>query len=500
MYHPPSKKVRLWRHFSAITIMTLVVLVGVAVLTSLTLGYRFNQKDGRIEQGGILQLNSQPSGATVTINNTPFGSQTPTKLVSRPGDYAITLNRDGYRQWQKTIPIQAGNITWVTYPRLIPQVLTPEKQVSFPASTGSALASPSSKRYAIVSQPNTPMVTLATLDSEKVTTKDYILPQTFYTAPTEEHPDSTFTIESWTGDEKRILLKHTYGDGQHEWLILDLAKPEDSLNVNRMFGLSSTVEKPVFSEGNGSVIYALVDDAVRILNLRDETMSRPLVEQAVDFRLYGDGFVLYVANSVNDSEGAKPSQHVGYVKKGYPEPRIVKTLDYDGVHNAQFAVGKYYDKYYYLVSHGHKAELFASAAMPDNHTSRLSLKSVYEFKLDKPIIDINVTGSGQFATVQDGYGFATYNLEVNQASSTRFAEGSNPLPQKLSYLDGYLLWGSRDGQLRTYEFDGANQQDIMPIIPELGATLSPSAKYLYGFAHDNGEIALMRVQLLDIKP
>lgn len=495
MYHPPSKRVRFWRRFSVIAIMWVAVISGVIVLTALTLGYGFNQKDGRIEQGGILQLDSEPTGAAITINNAPFSSETPTKLVSQPGDYAVTMNKPGYRQWQKTVPIQAGNITWVAYPRLIPKKLTPTKVATFAATTSSALASPSSKRYAVLPNPATPSVTVASLDVEEVKTADYALPHDLYTQPSEGQAQSTFAIESWTGDEKKILLDHVYGDAKtHEWIILNLDKPEESVNINRTFGIDTPIIKPLFSRNDGSVLYAIVGDSVRILNLHDETMSRPLVENAVDFRLYGDEFVLYVAQGSD-----KVTQQVGYVKKDYKKPRVVKTVPYDGLHNAQFDAGKYYSKYYYLVSNGTHAELFAGSVMPNDSESSLSLKSVYKVDLAQPILDTNVTDNGQFATVQDGSSFATHNLETSQSSKSSLAEGAAPLPQKLKYLDGYLLWGTRNGLLHTYEFDGANQQDIMPIVPELGATLSPSAKYLYAFAHEGNAIVLTRVQLLDIK-
>lgn len=478
--------------------MTVVVLCGVAILTALTLGYGFNEKDGRIEQGGILQIGSTPSAASVTINGTLFGSQTPTKLVSQPGDYALTINRPGYRQWQQTVPIQAGNITWATYARLIPQNITPENVASFPASLKSAITSPSSKRYAALPRPDSPVVTIAMLDSETVTTKEYAVPAGIYTEPSHEHPASLFTLTNWTGDEKSILMNHSYGDNQQEWLILNLAEPEKSININRALGLGSDVTNPIFSEGDGSELYALVGDTVRVINISEATVSRPIVERAVDFRLYSDKFVLYVAN--DEAADNTPVQHVGYVKKDYKKPRIVKTVPYDGVHSAQFDVGKYYDKYYYLVSHGRQSELLSASNMPNDSTSQLALVRVATLELGHAIIDTNVTDSGQFATVQDGYEFATYNLETNHLSTAQFAKEAEASPQKLRYLDGYLLWGTRAGQLRTYEFDGANQQDIMSVIPELGATLSPSAKYLYAFAPHGNEIALTRAQLLDINP
>lgn len=498
MYHPPSKKVRFWRRLSVIAVMSAAVVCGVIILTALTLGYGFNEKDGRIEQGGILQMGSAPSGASITVNGTAFGSQTPTKLVSQPGDYAVTMNKTGYRQWQKTVPIQAGNITWVAYPRLIPEKLTPKKVASFAPTTASALASPSSKYYGVLSNPSEPTLTVAALDSEEVKTTEYVLPQDMYAqveTPADGPQHSTFTIESWSGNEKKVLLNHMYGpDNLHEWIILNLDKPEESVNINRVFGLDANVTKPVFSENDGSALYALVGDSVRVLSLHDGTMSRPLVDRAVDFRLYGDRYVLYVAAGDDAT-----TQKVGYVKKEYKQPRVVKVVPFDGVHNAQIDAGKYYDTYHYLVSYGLHTELFSSAAAMDESQKPLRLKSVYKADFAQPIIDTNMTDNGQFATIQDGVSFATYNLEVSQASQTPLVEGSAPLPQKLRYLDGYLLWGVRNGILHTYEFDGANQQDLMPVLPELGATLSPSAKYLYSFVREDGAVVLNRVQMLDIK-
>lgn len=474
--------------------MTTAVVVGVAILTATTLGYRFNRSDGSIEQGGILQLGSKPTGASVTINDTPFGSLTTTKLVSQPGDYKVTMDRAGYRQWHKTVPIQSGNITWVTYPRLIPNDLTPQKTISFAGTAKSAVSSGSSKRYAILPDPVSPRAAVAMLDTETVIAQEYTLPDDKYTHASEEHPHSEFTVTKWTSDEKKLLLKHMYGDNQSEWILLNLDRPDESININRTLGLDNIIQ-PIFSKSDGSEIYALVDGAVRVLDLGKETVSRPLIENAVDFRLWSDDFVLFVA------AGDEPhTQNIGYVKKSYKHPHVIKTVPHDGKTNAGFDMGKYYDKYYYLVSYGNQAELFMTSAKPDDSDKEVPLKSQKKFTMQSNITTINVTDSGQFSTVQDGSSFATYNLETNQFHQTPLADGSTPLPQKLEYLDGYLLWGLRDGKLRTYEFDGANQHDIMPLLPELDATLSPSGKYLYAFARDGDNIVLNRVQLLDIKP
>ena len=494
MYHPPSKRIRFWRRFAAVSVMAVAVVAGVAILTALTLGYGFSQKDGRIEQGGLLQMGSVPSGAALTINGTPFGAETPTKLVSQPGEYALTMQKKGYQTWQKTVPIQAGNITWVTYPRLIPQKLDPEQTLTYPATTVSALASGSAKRYGIVPAPDKPVVSVAQLDSDKVVAKEYTLPPDIYT-PAAEQSHPTFAIEAWTGDEKKLLLQHVYNpEGAVEWILFDLGNPSASVNINRALGISGTIKKPAFTRDDGMELYASVDGSVRVLDLADQTLSHPLVDHVTDFRLYGDEFVLFA------KEPTDGMQEVGYVRKDYKQPRILKKVPYNGTTTAQLDISKYYDKYYFLISHANEAELLSSSALPDDPTSQLTFKHVQTLMLPQPVIDANLTDNGQFATIQDGTSFSTFNLEIMQLTKTTLTHGTSAVPQKLKYLDGYTLWGSNDGKLHTYEFDGANQHDIMPLLPELGATLSPNGKYLYGFSQiDSKTIALSRVQLLDIK-
>jgi hypothetical protein len=62
-----------------------------------------------------------------------------------------------------------------------------------------------------------------------------------------------------------------------------------------------------------------------------------------------------------------------------------------------------------------------------------------------------------------------------------------------------MLWGDNNGTLRTYEFDGENQNDLLPVIAKFDATISPSGKYLYCInKNSSGDYQFVRIQLLDI--
>jgi len=429
----------------------------------------------------------------VTINGAQFGSRTPAKLASQTGEYSVSMTRDGYLPWQKTIPIHTSSISWVTYPRLIPEERKPESVASYPATVASALPSGSSRYYAVLESESNPVVSIARLDSDTVQTEEVALPRTLYTDPTPERPLSHFSIERWAGNDKRLLLSHTYGEGAKEWILLDLDQPEDSVNITSHLGISGAMSEPVFSVNDGSELYALIDGDVRIIDLDRQTLSRPLVQDVVVFSLYGNGFILFTQQ---DESGV---QSVGYVKEDYREPRIIDTIENSSTEPSQLSIGKYFDKYYFLITNGPEAKLSSSRNLPDNSTAELERTHQKTLQLENAIIHSNITDNGQLAMVQDGTSFSTYNLELDRLSSAQVVNEGSPSTQILKHLDRYLLWGVNEGALRTYEFDGENQYDVMPVKHRFGATLSPNGKYLYALADsaEDGEgIALTRLQLL----
>ena len=490
MYHSPSRRSMLLKRFTSLIITFSAVLVGVSIVTAFTLGYGLNEKDGKIERGGILQLGSTPSGAAVTINNVPFSSRTPTKLVSYEGDYAVKMELPLYKTWQKTVPINPGAITWQTYARLFPKEIKPTDVASFETMAG-ALPSGSGRNYAFLEKMNQPVVTIAPLDAETVNMETITLPQTIATQSQKPDAPSTYELMLWSGKENYILIKHVIGDTKKvEWLVLDIANPEDSINLTKSYGIDAS--EVVFSNYNGREIVALIDGTVRQIDLDAQTLSRPFARNVNNFRLYGDEYILYVTNPLEDN-----TQEVGYVRKEFKQPFIIKKVPYDGKATALVDFGKYFDKYYALISHGNTASFYEMKDFNGSEKDTLNLRLVADMSLEKPITTLDITDNSQFATVQDGFSFANYNLELNQQNTTKIVSSADK-PQKLRHLDTYLYWGTEDGYLRTYEFDGANQNRLMAMDPIYDATLSPSGKYLYSVVVKDGKYNLQRLQILGL--
>lgn len=491
MYHFPPRNVLIARKLLAWFVSWVAVIVGVVVVTALTLGYGYNENDHRIERGGIMQLDSKPSGASITVNGIPYSSNTPTKLVSSPADYAIKMEKPGYRTWQKTVPIQAGNITWQTYPRLFPQKIESNSVASFD-NLSSALSSSGSKYYAFLEQADSSTITLAPLDSSQIEIRRIVIPTEITETPEADKQSSSFQLFLWSGNQKYLLLKHNYtvnNKKQLDWILVNIADPTASVNINDSYGIQP--DDIIFGDNDGGELVVLIDGVVRWVNLGNQTLSRPLVQNVNNLRLYGDKYIFFISNPLPDK-----TQQIGYVRNGFSQPIMVTTVPYDGSNTGYVDVDQYFDDKYLLVSYGKRADLSIMSGFNGSQNDQIKLKPVASLITPHAVKELDITDNGQYATIQDGYNLAVYDLELNKKYITVITSDSAE-PQILQHLDTFLYWGHNDGLMRTYEFDGANQHNLMPFNPRFKATFSPSGKYLYSVVNKDGKYHLQRVQMFN---
>ena len=465
--------------------MTLSVITLVVVLVFVMLGYQFNSNDGKIEQGGLVQFDSQPSGANVTIDGNSFGTQTASKTTMTAGQHFITINRNGYNTWQKSINVVPGAVLWLNYARLVPTNVQPSNVFDLSA-VSSAVASPDNETMAIKGDPATPIIKVADLTREDARVSDLTLPKDSFTAP-DEGKTQQFVVTSWDPDSKYVLVKHIYNDNKTEWIVVDTNNVNDSKNVTTLLDVNAS--KLLFSNADSSLMYALIDNDVRKINLNDATLSRPLINNVEDFDLYSDSMVTYT--SCVDVSGKRA---VGYYVDGAQSPRVVKTVD-DDSSPLKFTVGRYFNETFEAVAVGDTVEIF-SGDLPRDGKTKLALKTLTSFTVPGGVQYLNDQTNGRFIVAQNGATYATYDLELEKLTTTTL-KGSSTVSQELSWLDKYHVWSDRDGMLRLYEFDCANQQDVMKVVPDMAVALSPNGKYLYGVTKsDDGKYHLSRVQMI----
>lgn len=478
-----SRRRQPWLRTAIYSFMTLVVTVIVAMLMLVVLGYQFNKKDGRIEQGALLQFESTPTGAAVTLDQTPFSALTNTKTTVDRGSHFVQYNLSGYRTWQKTISVSAGQIGWLSYARLIPTTVTPQTLQQYTALSG-ALAAPSNKYMLLHQAADAADFVLANIQNDTVQYSTLALPASAYTAPSAGQTQ-TFTLQSWSKDDQAVLILHTYDDGKTEWLVLDRDSPEKSINLSTNYGVNpSTVQ---FAGTGSKLLFVRTDNAVRRINLDEETLSRPLATNIDTFTAYDDKTIVY--STVADS---KNQRTVAYAALDIDNPVTLATYPADG-QPLLAAMTNYFSQRYVAIVHGQSLKILAGS-LP-TATDAGSLKKFATQTISAAPTALKPSANSRLFVAELPAGFATYDLELKKYDETAWA-AQPQVPRPINWLDSFMLWSDYGGQLRFYEFDGANQQNIMPVAEGYAASLSPNGKYIYGVAKTDKGFAFERARLI----
>jgi hypothetical protein len=488
MYHQPSKRRQLIQRVVTYGFMSVATVALVTVLVFVMLGYQFNSTDGKVEQGGLVQFDSQPNGANVTIDGTNFGTRTPSKTTMTSGQHFVTMNRSGYNTWQKSVKVIPGSVLWLNYTRLIPTKLSPANIADFPIVSSTA-ASPDAKWMAIKEDPATPGLHLEDLTRDEVKTTELVLPSDSYTHPTEGKTQS-FSIEKWDPDSRYILMKHIYDDGKIEWMVVDSQNATLTKNVTKLLDIDAS--NIVFDGGNSHIMYAQIGADIRKVDLNAATLSRPLVSNVAEFSIYDRSTIVYSTMLSPDTQ----KRSVGYYEDGAAQPYTIRTYADDGQKPLHIAIGKYFGDMYEAINYGDTVEVL-KGNLPKANTSKSSgLRSIAKMDLVGGAQYLSIMTEGRFVVAQSGATFQVYDLELKKETTTTL-KGSSAITSKLNWIDNYMLWSDRDNMLRLYEFDGANQHDIMPVAAGFSVTLSPNAKYIYGVVKsESGMYHLERVRMI----
>lgn len=486
MYHPPSKRKQLVQRTATYALMSVSVVGLVVVLVLIMLGYQFNRNDGKIEQGGLVQFDSQPAGGSVAIDGNSFGSRTPSKTTLTAGQHFISMQRSGYRTWQKSIDVVAGSVLWLNYTRFIPNELKPASVSNFSVLTDSS-PSPDSKLMALKDAPDTPNIKLANVTGDDVKTATLTLPADSYTIPSAGQTQS-FTLDKWDKDSRYLLVSHTYDGTKQEWLVVDTDNMANTKNITKLFGVSPS--KLVFSENNSQILFAQIGSEVRRMEIPEGVMSGPLLTNVAEFASY-DRILEYITLP----DPTTKQRTAGYLTEGATKGRALRTFSDDTTIPLHMTLSKYFGDTYISVVHGEQMEVLTGDLPRSDSTQSLSLEAVTSVPIPAGTQYLSSQTEGRFIIAQQGATYVVYDLELKKMTKTTL-RGASPVTTELKWIDGYTVWTDQDSRLRLYEFDGANQQDIMAVTPGFSALITPNDKYLYGITKsEDGQYHLTRVRL-----
>lgn len=442
-------------------LMVLTVIVTVSILAFIVSGYWVGS-DFKIERQGLLQVYSTPTGADIAVdNNTASWLQhTNTSMTLSAGEHNITLTKEGYDSWSRTVKITEGLLYRLHYPRLFP--MERAEETAFNSSANFAIVTPD--RDSVLLANNTTSWQLLGLDTDKIkpTTLDLsgILP---FSSRADGASVGLFTgtIESakWASDNEHLLLKIKQGDNT-SWVLLNTKNLSSSINLTKEFNTDfETIE--ILDQSASSLLAVLKGNLHRI-DVPAKQISAVLVPKIKFFDFYEHTLVFSAeTDSANSADQPESPYYIGMSKIGSTEITKLK----DTTTPDKIAITKFYDDEYICVINTDSAALYLKNNFVEKNTFPLS------FNPEK----IKVGSSGEAIIMYTGGQIATLDMEAMQIFDWSVDASS------FGWLDGSMIYAIKDSVLNVYDFNGLNHRTLSNNVSSHFPVTITSDKYLYYF-------------------
>ncbi len=485
MYHPKSPLRELLKRIVVYSLMTLAVITVAVTTLFYMLGYRFDQSDNRIEPSGLIQFITTPPGATIEIDGARYSRQSPAKATVSEGSHEFVMWREGYETWRKSLDITTGTLTWLNYTRLIPKERKVEVTAELP-NLAAGLASPDRKHYAALAA-DFSSIQIYDLTRDTMPEPTRLLMQDIdYTDKGSEGVTHTFELTSWDLNGRFMLVKHNYAE-TFEWLVVDRENSNNTRNLSQIAGLK--ISHAEFTDTSGRQFVVQEDNNIRYLDLGAETVTRPIVSDVTSFYLDYESKAIAYIEELDEKTGYRS---VGVVKRDH-QPVTVYTAKEAADKTLQVRAARYFNTDFLMISENKTVTVY-SGSYPEQDND--SMEKLTSFEAADVVTQLHVSPNGRFTVAQSGDRFTTYDSERETTSPVSTLAGQGD-PRALKWLDDYIVWSDRSGQLVMREFDGANEHAINTVIGGFDATLSQSGKYLYSIGQaENGTMQLQRVRMI----
>lgn len=481
MFRRPSKKQLFAQRIVAYVITIGAILTIVTVTLLIVLGYRLNGTNG-LEQGALLQFDSQPNGATVTVDGRILNGRTATKLSVVAGNHTVSYSRDGYETWAKSFDIVAGTLTWLDYVRLVPKDRTTESVASYPSLVDAKVA-PNGEAVIMQEKADAPVFQLVDIRSDTIRSTTLTLPAKAYGQSGEPNVAHSFAIKEWDVGGRYALLRHTTPT-LSEWIVMDTRDTEQSVNVTAL--LSINVSDLQFAGTSGNVLYGLTDGVIRRFDLSSGTISRALVTNVANFSIYATDTITYVGTDPRNTA----HQVAGIYRDGQDQAFVMRTVETANM-PLFIATARYANEDYIAIAQGATVTVTKGRYPTSTDEITTHQHEVAVFTLQGDATALSFSPGDKYLVAQTAASLTSYELEHKRQTTASVQTG-----QPLRWLDGAHLWGDHEGQLTMRDFDGTNVYVINAVEPGFTVKINNNNRYFYSISKDDTGYSLQRVRIL----
>jgi len=440
-------------------LFALVVIGGTFVLVAFSQGYSYDTSHHRFVRRGLVLFSSTPSGAQITKDGKPINHNTSYRASYDPGKYAITIAKDGYHTWTKTLEVVAGQVTYARYVILLPETLLKATVATTPTAYVVPTASVDHHHLAYATAPTATQgaaVWVADMPGG-APTKRFSLP--IATAAT---PAETIVGLDWSDDASHLLVVSQAAAGRVYRVIA--ADGSNPLNLTDKYKYDFTGIR--FAPNDWHQLYWVsADSSFRRLDLSAQAVSNVLADQVTQFSYAGD-HVLYIQTT--------------------PLGRSLLSFSLRDIASKSVIVQALPASPSYVMSYSNYQNNDDVVIIPSITRDAIIYSGVFGSSPVSTIVAHGVDNAtfspdGHFVALYSPTNLITYDLQLSTLIyNVNYVSPALSAPLTgLSWFDPYHLILHLGNEAVFSDFDGTNQVDIAPAMAGLTPFAANDAKSVY---------------------
>ncbi len=452
--------------------MAVAVAMATWLLLNSSFGYWVDPKTGDVIQNGTVFVDSQPGGSTVFLDGVAQNNRTATRLALPGGhQYTVRLEQDGYRSWARTFSLDGRSIERLVYPLLIPTKLQTTDAQLYASSPGLSSQSLDHRRLLVQQPGQTYTFDLYDLNSPSNAPAAIAVPVAILTDPNKA---ATLSVVEWAGDNRHVLLDKLSGDS-HEFIMFDTETPASSLNINTALGIAPTSIRLRDKKFEQLYIYDSNGGVLRNADTKARTISGPILNGVVNYRSFGQDLILYATK-----EGAAAGKINFRVRENDKASYLLKSIPDATVYSLDIDV---FDGTPYFVVGGDTSDavfIFRNPlpALKGQTSTPLLVSSVLRLKSPQ---FASFSNNGAFISTQSGAEMVVYDIEGDRQFKVSLNHAIT-LADKIAWVDGYRFTFTDGGNSYVVDFEGSNEQKLMPASSTAGPYFAPDYKNVFSLA------------------
>lgn len=459
-----TKKIQNARIVATNIFMGLSVIAIVFVLMLVAMGFTFNES-GNLEQSGLVQVSSNPSGATVEIDGvTQFGRTQISKMLSA-NEHNIKITKAGYDTWEKKLKVDAGLLTRIEWVRLFPL----KSETSDVASFGEPrlVAVSNDRKRMLYSEKESSTLLSIDLQGEKAKRTKLELAKVLGVSNSLVL-NGTLSVIAWNSSDNKIILNWAHDDTSN-WYLVDLENTENTIDLTKKFSLKFT--NILIANDSASKLWALENGNLHLIDTSNLTISATKIAN-VERITNNKDIVLYLTTDKTDNkrmirlykDGESGSSDIAEVKSA----TAIVTL----------AMGTYWGDNWFAYNIDNKVTILTgtppSADKPRNNT----LKTLLSRDLEYTPQHISANNNQRLVVFATDHNLMSYDVETRNYYDSSFESTLT----SINWLDDFLFWQRHEDKIIIQDFDGGNRRELLKKVnTQLPIALSENNKWLYFF-------------------